>query len=159
MSHSFAGGYIRFNSNLNICRGIAAGRSIVETIERHIVEAYIRDYSIASASYEMMGLMLNNQYVEERIKLFNIENLYIYGGTYMAVQLYVNIKGIVDKSGGTVVQDLISVLPLDIFQKQYQNEKVIVTSIRFFQEIKQDLQQFIDAENILGIGEFLMGLV
>lgn len=150
---------------MNICRGIAAGRSIVETIERHIVEAYIRDYSIASASYEMMGLMLNNQYVEERIKLFNIENLYIYGGTYMAVQLYragkdyVNIKGIVDKSGGTVVQDLISVLPLDIFQKQYQNEKVIVTSIRFFQEIKQDLQQFIDAENILGIGEFLMGLV
>ncbi len=137
----------------------------METIERHIVEAYIRDYSIASASYEMMGLMLNNQYVEERIKLFNIENLYIYGGTYMAVQLYragkdyVNIKGIVDKSGGTVVQDLISVLPLDIFQKQYQNEKVIVTSIRFFQEIKQDLQQFIDAENILGIGEFLMGLV
>lgn len=137
----------------------------METIERHIVEAYIRDYSIASASYEMMGLMLNNQYVEERIKLFNIENLYIYGGTYMAVQLYragkdyVNIKGIVDRAGGTVVQDLISVLPLDVFQKQYQNEKVIVTSIRFFQEIKQDLQLFVDAENILGIGEFLMGLV
>lgn len=133
--------------------------------ERQILEGYVREYHIASASYEMMGLVLNDTYLRERFRLFHIENAYIYGGTYMAVQLYragkdyVNIKGIVDKSGGTVVQDLISVLPLDIFQKQYQNEKVIVTSIRFFQEIKQDLQQFIDAENILGIGEFLMGLV
>lgn len=136
----------------------------METIERQIVEAYVKDYSIASASYEMMGLMLNNRYIEERIKLFNIENLYIYGGTYMAVQLYragrnyANIKGIVDRSGKAVLKETISVLPLDAFQKQYENEKVIVTSIRFFQEIKQDLQLFVDAENILGIGEFLMGI-
>lgn len=137
----------------------------METIERYIVETYVKDYSIASASYEMMGLMLNNRYVEERIKLFNIEDLYIYGGTYMAFQLYragrnyANIKGIVDRSGKAVLKETISVLSLDTFQKQYQNEKVIVTSIRFFQEIKQDLQLFVDAGNILGIGEFLMGIV
>lgn len=83
----------------------------------------------------------------------------------MGVQLYrmgrnhVNIKGIIDKAGKSVIKVPISVLPLDTFQKQYQNEKVIVTSIRFFQEIKQDLQMFVGPENILGIGEFLMGVV
>lgn len=156
---------MRFNSFLDIYRFLVAEMSIVETIERQIVEAYVKEYSIAAASYEMMGLMLNNMYVEERIKLFNIENLYIYGGTYMAIQLYkagrnyANIKGIVDRSGKAVLNETISVLPLDVFQKQYENEKVIVTSIRFFQEIKQDLQLFVNAENILGIGEFLMGIV
>lgn len=137
----------------------------MEKAERQILEGYVREYHIASASYEMMGLMLNDTYLEERFRLFHIENVYIYGGTYMAVQLYragrnyVNIKGIVDKAGKTVLKDQISVISLDIFQKQYQNEKVIVASIRFFQEIKHDLQLFVDAENIIGIGEFLLGIM
>lgn len=137
----------------------------MERVERQILEEYVKEYHIASASYEMMGLMLNDMYLRERFQLFHIENVYIYGGTHMGVQLYrmgrnhVNIKGIIDKAGKSVIKVPISVLPLDTFQKQYQNEKVILTSIRFFQEIKQDLQMFVGPENILGIGEFLMGVV
>lgn len=137
----------------------------MKKIEEQILEEYAREYSIVSASYEIMGLMLNDRYVEERLRLFNVKDMYIYGGTYMAVQLYrvgkkyINIKGIIDKSGRIATEDQISVLIFEEFQKKYDNEKIIVTSIRYFQEIEKDLHAVVKSENIFGIGELMMGIV
>ena len=83
----------------------------------------------------------------------------------MAVQLYrvgkkyINIKGIIDKSGRIATEDQISVLIFEEFQKKYDNEKIIVTSIRYFQEIEKDLHAVVKSENIFGIGELMMGIV
>lgn len=133
--------------------------------EKLILEEYARDYSIELMSYEIMGLMLNDKYVEERLKLFNIKSMYIYGGTYMAVQLYrvgkkyTTIKGVVDKSGKIVLNDKISVFTLNEFRERYCGEKVIVTPMRFFQEIRKDLGSFVDLQNILTVGELMLGII
>lgn len=138
-------------------------KDIMKKVEEQILEEYAREYNIASTSYEIMGLMLNSQYVEERLKLFNLENIYLYGGTYMAVQLYrigkayVDIKGIVDKSRRIVLNEKVSVLTLSELKEKYNNEKIIITPMRFFNEIKEELQLFVNIENILGIGELMMG--
>lgn len=133
-------------------------------IEKQILEDYARKYSIASISYKMLGLMLDEKYVEERLKLFGIKQMYIYGGTYMAIQLYrmgkkyTDIKGIVDKSCRIAINDNISVIALDEFKEIYSGEKVIITSIRFFQEIKKDIEVFVNTRDIINIGELIMGI-
>lgn len=133
--------------------------------EKLILEEYIRDYNVSDLSYKVMGKMLDEKYVEERLKLFGIDQMYVYGGSYMAVQLYriakkhIAVKGVADKSGQIVLNDSIPVITLDEFHKRYDGEKVIVASIRFFQEIKTDLGQFVSEKEIIGIGELLMGIV
>lgn len=135
----------------------------MKKVEEQILEEYAREYNIASTSYEIMGLMLNSQYVEERLKLFNVESIYIYGGTYMAVQFYrvgkefINIKGIVDKSRRIVLNEKVAVLTLNELKEKYNDEKIIITPMRYFHEIKEDLQLFVNIENILGIGELMLG--
>ena len=44
-----------------------------------------------------------------------------------------------------------------LFKEIYNNEKVVVASLRFFQEIKKDIESFVNADNIMNIGELLMG--
>ncbi|MCI9141175.1 MAG: hypothetical protein HFH87_00965 [Lachnospiraceae bacterium] len=132
-------------------------------IEKQILEEYSINYSIAAMSYEIMGIMIDARYVEERLREFNISSMYIYGGTYMGVQLYKigkkvsNVCGIVDKYGKIVGNEKISLMMLDELSRVYKGEKIVVTSIRFFKEICSELEMFVDRENIIGIGELLLG--
>lgn len=135
----------------------------MNTIEKQILEEYVRKYQIANISYKMMGIMLDENYVEARIKLFDIEHMYIYGGTRIAVQLYrvaknnTDIKGIVDRTCRIATNDNVSVISLEDFRVIYSGEKVIVTALRSFQEIKKDIELFVNAKDIIHIGELLMG--
>lgn len=47
-------------------------------IEREIFENYARDYKIESISYQILGMMLDEKYVVERLKMFGLNNIYIY---------------------------------------------------------------------------------
>lgn len=131
--------------------------------EKKILEEYSIGYEVAIASYEIMGKMLDVNYVKERLKIFNIKSMYIYGGTYMGVQLYrsgreyVDVRGVVDKYG-KVQDDNISVMMLDEFYKKYEGEKIIITPMLFFDEICRDLAHVANRKNMIGIGELLLGL-
>ncbi len=133
-------------------------------IEREIFENYARDYKIESISYQILGMMLDEKYVVERLKMFGLNNIYIYGGTYMAIQLYrigkkhIKIKGIVDKSGRMVLNEKVTVMLLDELKKKYENEFIIVTPLRYYSEIKRELEQFVDTTKIMDIGELLFGI-
>ncbi len=133
-------------------------------IEREIFENYARDYKIESISYQIMGMMLDEKYVVERLKMFGLNNIYIYGGTYMAIQLYrigkkhIKIKGIVDKSGRMVLNEKVTVMLLDELKKKYENEFIIVTPLRYYSEIKRELEQFVDTTKIMDIGELFFGI-
>lgn len=137
---------------------------IMNEIEKQILEEYASKYSIASMSYKILGMMLDEKYVEERIRAFGIKHMYIYGGTYMAIQLYctskkfIDVKGIADKSGRSIIDDNVSVITLNEFKKVYNGESVIITSLRYFEEIKRDIELFVDADNIINVGELLMGI-
>lgn len=134
-------------------------------IERQILEDYARDFNVESKSYQMLGMMLDENFVKNRLKMFNINHMYIYGGTYMAIQLYrigkkyTDIKGVVDKSGKLIIYEDVSVLLLNELKKVYDNEKIIITPIRYFQEITKELEQFVNSDNIISIGELLLGII
>lgn len=133
-------------------------------MEKQIMEEYAKNYNIEAMSYEMMGKMLDEKYVEQRISMFGISSMYIYGGSYLAIQLYrvaknfATVKGVVDKSGRLAVNEQISVLTLDEFRKTYNGEKVIITPPRYFQEIRKELETFVDKKEIMDVGEFMMGI-
>lgn len=137
----------------------------MDAMEKEILDDYARDYSIEAISYQILGMMLDEKYVEERLKLFNVNDMYIYGGTYMAVQLYrvgkkyADVKGIVDKSGKIILNDKIPVILLDEFREMYRGEKVIITPLRYFKNIKKDLEGIVDVTNIIDIGELLFGMI
>lgn len=134
-------------------------------VEERILNNYMLQYSVAAESYKMMGKMLDEQLVRERLEMCGMQNIYVYGGTFLAVQLCravgnnAKILGIVDKAGRTVMKTEIPVITLEDLKKTYTNEKIIVTPPMYYSEIKSELQQFIEEDNIWFLGEFLYGLL
>lgn len=131
-----------------------------------IFDYYAKDYKIQFFNYKMMGKLLETENVKKRIEIYNIRDLYVYGGGYLGVQLYnavkdfVTVKALVDKSGGLSVDvQGIKSISFDGLKENYIDEKIIITPIKYYKEIKKDLEQFIDKRNILFLGEFLEGIV
>lgn len=136
------------------------------SFEEEIFELYVKDYRIGSLCYNMMGKLLEIEWVKERLQLYNIQSLYIYGGGYLGVQLYnvvhdmVNVKAVVDKNGILSVNVKgIRTISLDDFVKEYNGEKIIITPVKYYQRIKDDLSKLLNEKEILFLGEFLEGMV
>lgn len=136
----------------------------VGTVEEQIIDEYTWHCRIEAESYKMMGKMLDEGLIQERLDLYGISDLYIYGGAYLAAQLYravrekVHVKGIVDKEGRSAIKVDIPVIKIEELRKTYRDEKVIITPPRFYRDARRELSQFIRAENILFLGEFLESL-
>lgn len=128
-----------------------------------ILDEYVFNYRVEAESYRMMGMMLDEAFVRERLRLYNISDLYIYGGTYLAAQLYraiqskVNVKGIIDKNK-QMVNPNEPIFSLEEARKVYSNEKIIITPLKYYKEIYADLIQFVQEKNIIFLGDFLEGL-
>lgn len=134
--------------------------------EELILDGYAYAYNLEKYSYQMMGKLLEIEDIKKRLKINKINELYIYGGGYLGVQLYNSVKGytdvkaIVDKSGGLAVKaEGISVVSFDKLQEIYKGEKIIITPIKYYKSIKEELLRFIDEENILFLGEFIEGVI
>lgn len=130
-----------------------------------ILEEYRWHYKVEAESYRMMGKLLDEEWVKGRTELFQISDMYIYGGTYLAAQLcravrnYINIKGIIDRGGRTAIAMDIPVFTLDEFEKIYADEHVIITLPGFYREVRKDLLKFMPQKKVVFLGEFLEGFV
>ena len=133
-------------------------------IKDEIIDAYTWHCRIEAASYKMMGEMLDDEMVRKRLKRWQISDVYIYGGTYWAAQLYraiknyTKVRAVVDRAGRSVLKMDVPVITLEELQKIYVKEKVIITPPRFYREVKNELAQFIELNNILYLGAFLEGV-
>lgn len=135
-------------------------------IQQELLDAYDNELSVALSSFEMMGRLLNVDYVKERVELLGTSEFYIYGGGYLGIQLYhitnklVKVLAIVDKKGKLSVDiPEIPVIDTKIFKKSYRGQKVIVASIKFYCEIKKELSDFVPQSQIIYLGEFLGGIL
>lgn len=135
-------------------------------IPEELVNLYISEAEIVSSSFELMGKMLDTKLIEERKKLFDISELYIYGGGYLGIQFYrsicdmAKIIAVVDKRGYSQV-DIADILVIDqqMLKEMYRGEYIIIASVRYYQEIKKDLCFFVPENKVLYLGEFLGGIV
>ncbi len=127
-----------------------------------LIDTYGYQADIFSKGYYMMGYLLNSNFVKKEVIKRNMSDIYIYGGGYLGIQLYraiipyVNVVAVVDKKGKLVIDSIddISVINMDIFQRQYKNEIVILTPFKFYSEIYHELREFIMEDKIIFLEEF-----
>lgn len=137
----------------------------MEALEE-LLEAYANEVDILSASYEMMGAMLNGSAVVSRLQKRGISELYIYGGGFLGIQLFravcedLNVISVVDKSGGLIIDipQTVPVIDLAGLEKEYAGQMVVVTPVKHFYAIQEDLKRFVPTEKILYLGELLGGI-
>lgn len=134
--------------------------------EDTIFDYYVQDFRIESFSYKMMGMLLETEKVKERIEAYHISELYIYGGGYLGVQLYnavknlTDVKAIVDRKGILSVDVRgIPVISLEQLKREYTNQRIIITPIKYYTSIKKDLREFVEEDKLLFLGEFLEGVL
>lgn len=139
----------------------------MQTIQDKLIDAYAYEMKVAECSFQMMGKLLDVLYVKNRIDLFDLRDIYIYGGGYLGIQFYNAVKNhepvrtlaIIDKKGKLSVEiPEIPVVNLEKFEEIYNGQKIIVASVRYFSEIERNLSSFVSTDRILFLGEFLGGI-
>ncbi len=139
-------------------------RGAMDEKTEELLSLYADETDVITACYEMMGKLLNRDRVTSRVKELEIRDLYIYGGGYLGIQLYralerqAKVLSVVDKSGGLIlgIPD-IPVINSKQFQAKYRNEWVIITPIKHYRSIYDELIPFVPADKILFLGEFYGG--
>ena len=135
-------------------------------IPDQLLDAYADELSIAQCSFEIMGKLLDRNYLKKRLEYLAAEELYIYGGGYTGIQFYraceklIKVLAIVDKQG-CLRLDLadIPVIDLEGLKQIYKDEIIIITPVRYYQEIRKELLSFVPETKMLFIGEFLEGIL
>ncbi len=126
-----------------------------------LIDIYGYQSEIFSRSYYMMGRLLDANFVEKEAIKRKMSDIYIYGGGYLGIQLYkaiipyVNVLSVIDKSGKLIIkmQDL-PIIDMCSFRDQYQDEIVIVTPLKYYREIYQELKTFVKDDRIIFLEEF-----
>lgn len=129
--------------------------------ERKIYEEHIRKEELYRLKFELMGMLLDQTVIRSIIANRIWESLYIYGGGYIGIQAYkafsrfVEIVGIIDRSGGlTIPIDGGKIYSLEEFVKEDDGRSpVVITPIESAQKIYQDLSDNVDEERIYYINE------
>lgn len=126
-----------------------------------LIRLYAEELDIITACYERMGKLLDKERIRVRIEELDISELYIYGGGYLGIQFYnaikdnVHVISIVDKSKHLCVEKHdIKVIDIESFQKNYQNQEIVITPIKHYAEIYDELVRFVPENKILFLEDF-----
>ncbi len=128
-----------------------------------LIDIYGYQAEIYGKSYIMMGRLLDPDFVKQMTEKGNLSDIYIYGGGYLGIQLYraispiVNVLSLVDKKGKLLIDSIddIPIMNMDNFQKNYNNQMVIVTPLKFYREIYRELKGFVPKDKIIFLEEFV----
>ena len=130
-------------------------------IRDELIDHYGYMAELFSKSYEMMGRLLDRNFVKREVEKRQWSNLYIYGGGYLGLNLYfaiipyVNVLSIVDKSGKLKIHMKdVPTINMDDFKSSYCGEPVIITPIQYYREIHQELQGIVTENNMIYLEEF-----
>ncbi len=127
-----------------------------------LIDVYGYQTEVYTKSYNMMGRLLDNNFVKREVKRREWSDIYIYGGGYLGIQLYrvisplVNVLSLVDKKGKLLINNIndIPVMDMSTFRGLYENQPVVVTPLRFYREIYHDLKEFVAEDKIIFLEDF-----
>ena len=135
-------------------------------ISEELLVSYSNELDIVKLSYNLMGMLLDIEAVHKRINLLGVTELFIYGTDYLGIQLYravrdfIKVIAVVDKNGDICLPVMdIPVIDLKQFAEQYHGQRVIITPVKYCQEIQHDLNAFVPDDKMLYLGEFLEGFL
>ncbi|EOS36634.1 hypothetical protein C804_00513 [Lachnospiraceae bacterium A4] len=127
-----------------------------------LIDVYGYQTEVYTKSYNMMGRLLDNNFVKREVKRREWSDIYIYGGGYLGIQLYrvisplVNVLSLVDKKGKLLINNIndIPVMDMSTLRGLYENQPVVITPLRFYREIYHDLKEFVAEDKIIFLEDF-----
>ena len=127
-----------------------------------LIDVYGYQTEVYTKSYNMMGRLLDNNFVKREVKRREWSDIYIYGGGYLGIQLYrvisplVNVLSLVDKKGKLLINNIndIPVMDMSTLRGLYENQPVFITPLRFYREIYHDLKEFVAEDKIIFLEDF-----
>lgn len=129
-----------------------------------LIEMYATELDFAQTKLNLLTCILNEKTIDQQIARNHIQDIYIYGGGILGLQLSLAVRnkcslhGIVDKKEKTIVYlPNVPVLSLFAFQQLYKDETVIVTPLKNISEIQSDLSDFVQKDKLIHVVDFLRG--
>ena len=127
-----------------------------------LIDVYGYQTEVYTKSYNMMGRLLDNNFVKREVKRREWSDIYIYGGGYLGIQLYrvisplVNVLSLVDKKGKLLINNIndIPVMDMSTLRGLYETQPVVITPLRFYREIYHDLKEFVAEDKIIFLEDF-----
>lgn len=130
--------------------------------EKEILGCYANELHSESLGYRMMGILLDRKMIQRKLHQLGISRMYIYGGGSLGIQLfdalksYTDIPAVVDINAALAVpREEISVIGLEQLKQDYADEWIVITPIRYLNEIYHDLRLIAPKEKIIHLCEFL----
>ena len=138
-----------------------------------LIDVYAGDFARRDLSYTLMGMMLDRSLIRSRLKDFDVQSVYIYGGNSLGVQLYrcikdyCKVKAFIETDGylyqnrdyGWKLEEPdVSIFPNTSgisFDKT--KDTVIICELNALEQVKDELKGFIDDSRVVFINEFLFG--
>ena len=127
-----------------------------------LIDVYGYQTEVYTKSYNMMGRLLDNNFVKREVKRREWSDIYIYGRGYLGIQLYrvisplVNVLSLVDKKGKLLINNIndIPVMDMSTLRGLCENQPVDITPLRFYREIYHDLKEFVAEDKIIFLEDF-----
>lgn len=130
--------------------------------EEKLLDLYDIEFHIAKNSYDFMGKLLDKKFVKNFLERMNIRQVYIYGAGYLGIQMYNVINDLldecvlIDKSKKSIISDYDDlVMGINEAKEKYDNQFVIITPFRYYNEIFDELSEWVPSEKIVLISELL----
>ncbi len=130
--------------------------------EKFLIDKYAHKAALFSLQYEMMGRLLDKDRIHDICFDRKWSEIFIYGGSYIGIQAFfmfskfINVKAIVDRKRKLRInQEGVKVINIDEFYGLYSGEPVVITALRYANEIERDLNKNINSSNIFLINELL----
>lgn len=135
-------------------------------IQEELIDVYAYEMSVMASSFELMGRLLDTKYVKKRIELLGVSEIFVYGGGYLGIQFYniahkfIDILAVIDKKGKIQFDTLdIPAININKFKAIYNGQVIIVASVRFYREIRNELLGFVPETKVMSLGEFMGGIL
>ncbi len=131
------------------------------SLMEELIDLYAEEVDVLAACYERMGNLLDRKRIKNRVEELKLKELYIYGGGYLGIQFYYAVKdfikviSIIDKSGQLLVEvPNVDVIDLNTFQKNYRGQQIVITPIKHYREIYNELISYIPENKIMFLEDF-----
>ena len=137
-----------------------------------LIDYYSRAFATQDLKFTMMGMLLDDDLVNQRIEEYDLKSVYIYGTGPIGVQFYkvvrekTDVRGFIDDDGEFYYNGNYSwgyrnidmpVYSIEAIKRRYKDEKILLASFEELEDMRSKCTAFAADDRIIYINEFLFG--
>lgn len=160
------------NGRVQFCYDEELGKMNYADDRDKLIDYYSQRFATQDLKFNMMGMLLDDQLINRRIKDFSMDSFYIFGTGPLGLQVYnatVNkckILGFIDEDKQFYQNSNyawgyrnlgLTVFSPEEVKAKYNGEKILLASFEELEKMRDVCKSFSDEKDIIYINEFLFG--